>query len=484
MSCARWLPLLLIILFAAPTLGLKEEGATGIVDGPGAAFEVKAPPGWIFDDESCRPETGADVYPVGNSWHGDNGPVIHISVYFKHGRTLEEILAEQAHARKSESTHQDLPTLTTCEARQARVRAFGAVGDRVAHIDAPRVYCEIELSLPDRVGGNQGVAAFEEVVRSVRFLGPDSPEYRAHSEVERILVTTTEMQDILLYMGGGKKLKPSKPDVNIYRTAEGKGYGVVASYASKPTHGDPLIDYRVAWKELVQNGVGAGNAPVPESKTYGHWQVKIGLAEVEREGLESTVMLTVLSGMGKYYSILAIFNDRSFAPELDDFLFPRRLWGFWAAGDRGSRQYLDGELVHTGYSIRQYKFSGDEYVFRGELQLNPDHYVLLNERGTFSVNSNNLTFHSLGGTRLDVNADGGPISSQALEAWARTYTFRLVQIEEAIHGPYLVLTDVGENDIDGAHGKFFPNAFVYIRGYHPGVDPELRAPDFREFWRD
>lgn len=129
---------------------------------------------------------------------------------------------------------------------------------------------------------------------------------------------------------------------------------------------------------------------------------------------------------------------------------------------------MDGQLVKLsddGYASRRYDFGKDTYRFQGEIKLDPDYYVLLNESGTYSVNGNRLTLIGEGGTQRKLDRDGRTITSRSLPAWSRTYTFKMVDVDEAIHGPYLVLGGVEANDIDGAH-DFFPNAFVYVRGYH------------------
>lgn len=74
MPSRLFLSLLLLTLLAGPGFGLVEEGGSEVTLGPGAAFEVTAPAGWIFDNESCRRYfTDVVIYPLGKSWMAATG---------------------------------------------------------------------------------------------------------------------------------------------------------------------------------------------------------------------------------------------------------------------------------------------------------------------------------------------------------------------------------------------------------------------------
>ena len=479
MVSRRWLPLLLVMLFALPVLGLKEEGGDGIVLGPGAAFRVTAPTGWIFDNEGCRHyRIPAVIYPLGGkSWYENDATVIYNFVYDRaQNDGLADFFSQPPRPGEPEVTRQDLPALTTSDGREARIldlRRGGSLS-RVAYIETPKVVSRIVLSAPDQASFDKAVPAFEKVVKSFRLLAADSGEYLACSGADAILGMTAETHDQIVPPKGWKQ-ESGSPGVTIYQRTDGKAYGIISAYAAKPSDGDPQADYQAAWRELAQTTFTAGAAPVPRSSTHRQgWQIRIGETQVERGGQPSSVIVAVFSGFGKYTSILICFNDSSFRSEIEDFLanyvFPSG-WlgsGRWTFRDSRSRQYVDGELVHLGehgYAARSYTFGKDTYRLEAVIQLDSDRSVLLNERGTYSVRGNKLTLNGQGGTQREVRA-GREISSRALSLWDRTYTFKLLEVAEAYHGPYLVLWGVEENDIDGGYSGFIPNAFVYICGYH------------------
>lgn len=483
MILRRWLPLLLVVLSALPVRGLKEEAGAGIVLGPIAAFKVKAPKGWVFDNETHRLYVNASIYPSGKAW-SENAPAINSYIHSKYGHTLDYNMTRELRGEEKnrKSTHRDLPTLTTGDGREARVRDLGKDRSgklvRVAYIDAPEVYCKLVLIAPDQTSFESGVVAFEEVVKSFHFLGPESGEYLASSEARRLLIATTEIRGIPRFvLPQGWQQEHSSAGLSMYRRSSGNAFGLIAAYDSKPSGGDPQADYEAAWKELVSSAFGAGPPPVPESKLdYDGWQVRVGEGAVKRDGRETNIMLAVFSGFGRRASILCLFSDDSFVSELEKMIESVHpygsLRGSWATGSQSSPQYVGGKLVEIGdggYASRCYTFDQDgTYDFLAEIKLDSDHYVLSSERGTYSASGSSLTLHGQGGTRSE-RKDGQVISSRALPAWKRTYTFKLVDIPEAYHGPDLVLEGVEENELDGAYagGTLLPRSFSYTRGYHP-----------------
>jgi len=471
--------LLLVLLFSLPLFGLKEECGEGIVLGYDAAFKVAAPIGWVFDDESCqRDNIPAVIYPVGKEWGVDHMPIISGDLEGKQGRTLDDIISWDGRV-----PHRDLLTLVTSDGREARVlepvaKAEDGTLTRVAYIEAPDAVCQIRLKAPDQASFDKALPVFQEVVQSFRYFGPNSGEYLASSRAKSILLRTTEIQDLVTFSPpeGWNQERAGKSGATIFKRANGRGYGIIAIYPSQPSSGDAQADYEAGWKEVAQNAFAVGSAPAPQSRKRDSCQVRVGQVEVKEGERHSTVMLIVFSGSGKRTSILTSFNDRSLVPEVDDFLkmfytqYTFSSAAGWSAGSKRSQDYVDGQLVNLspdGYSSRNYDFRGNAYEFQGEIKIDSDHYVLVNESGSYFVAGNQLTLVGQGGTRRELNRVGKVVASRPLPAWRRTYTYKMVDIEGAIHGPYLVLRDVEENDVDGCYGNLFPKSFYYVRGYHP-----------------
>lgn len=483
----RWLLLILILVLALPSWGSKEDGGDDrIVLGPGAAFLVTTPTGWIFDNEVYRRDgIPAVLLPAGGgkSWYDNDATVIYNFVY---DRTRNDGLADFYTEPSSKPprpgdpkvTRQDLPAISTSDGREARVQDVrgGPSLTRVAYIETPQVVSRIVLSAPDQASFDRAVPAFEGVVKSFRLLAADSGDYLASSGVNRILGMTAETHDEFGAPEGWKK-ELVQPGVTIYQRVDGKAYGIIAVYAAKPSVGDPLADYEASWRELAQTAFRAGTAPTPKYSVHHHgWQVRIGETGVESGGQSSTLVLAVYSGFGKYTSVLITYNDHSFRPEVDEFIvdyvYPAG-WlsgGPWTFRDQRSHQYVNGALVDLGAgggATRNYTFEKDTYRLEVVIDIDSDHSFLLKETGTYSVSGNKLTLHGRGGTQRELRGGGREVSSRALPIWDRTYTFKLLQTAAgAPHGPGLVLWGVEENDLDGGYSGFIPNAFVYVLGYH------------------
>lgn len=454
---------------------MKQEGGDGLVLGYHAAFKVTAPSGWIFDNESSE-YTPAVIYPNGKSWEGNDAPVISNDIHRKYGSTLEETLL-RLRSGNSGPSPTELPTLATTDGRVARVQQVEKF-QRVAYVDVPEAYCEISLSAPDQASFDKALPAFEEVVKSFRFFGPDSGEYLASSGVRNLLRRTTEARDLLLYAppeGWTKEL--DNPEVRIYRRVKDKTYGLLGVYPRWSSNGSPEADYELAWNELVRSAFGVGSAPAPQSRVQDGCQVKVGQAVVKMGDQQTTVMLAVFTGGGRSTSFLASFNDSSFLADIQSVLNSCHAYytvtgglGQWSAGVGGTQAYVDGrwvQLAEDGFASRRYAFTESSYQFQGEAKLPSGHYILLNESGTYTVSGNHLNMVGQGGTHRELDRDGKPISSRALPPWSRTYTYKMVDIKEAVHGPYLILRGVEENSLDGGYEDFFPNSFIYVRGYHP-----------------
>ncbi|MFN8612994.1 MAG: hypothetical protein U0931_35980 [Vulcanimicrobiota bacterium] len=470
------LSLFLALLFTLPLLGLEEERGEGFVLDSQGAFKLTAPAGWVFDNESSQPHYAAVIYPFGKKWDADDTSVISIDSTSKHGWSLDGIIAVY-----ESSPHQELSHLITSDGRQVRVREFPQEGAgrtaRYAYIDTPGSVCRVTLEAPDRAALDRAVPAFEEVIKSFRFFGTDSGEYLANSGARSILRLTTEVQEHFIYgrPEGWSQEQPGKPGVTIFKRADGSAYGIIAIYAAKPSAGSPQADYEAAWKELAQSAFAVGPAPAPQARLQEGCQVRVGQVTVEEDGRQSTVVLNVFSSWGKRTSVLTRSNNSSLASEIENFI-QSSFYPYYAIPGVGwsaqnysrSQDYVDGQLVKLsdeGYASRHYSFGQRTYEFQGEIKLNADQYILLDESGTYSVDGNKLTLVSQGGIQRKFDGSGRAVSTRSLPSGPRTYTYKVVDIEEAIHGPHLVLGDVPENEIDGCYSGVFPNAFLYVRSH-------------------
>ena len=174
----------LILIFATPAWSSKEEAGAGVVYGPGHAYKLGAPKGWIFDNESGRGQgLHAVIYPAGESWR-ESKVVAYSGVTQKDGGSLQSVIDDDEKKFRLNSPNlivEELPALKTSDDRTAIVRKFR--GDTfgnyelVAYIDTPEVVCQIVLSARNEESFTLGESAFSHIVGSFKFLAVDSDRY-------------------------------------------------------------------------------------------------------------------------------------------------------------------------------------------------------------------------------------------------------------------------------------------------------------------
>ena len=138
----------------------------------------------------------------------------------------------------------------------------------------------------------------------------------------------TEKFDIITYTppkdptGTGWK-KESKQSFVSHITVNQNtgGFCLIALYAAVPGTGTPEKDFAKEWNDLVVTPYHAEKNPKTETQTNADgWKVVSGAAAVQRDNINSYIILSVFSGFGKTVSVLANLNDQSYIAEVDKFL--------------------------------------------------------------------------------------------------------------------------------------------------------------------
>lgn len=93
-------------------------------------------------------------------------------------------------------------------------------------------------------------------------------------------------------------------------------YCVITLYGETPGTGSSKDDFTREWNNLVVKPLGAAANPETETELVEGWTAIAGGAAVDFQGIRSIAFLTVLSGGGKTVSILGLFNDESYLPNL------------------------------------------------------------------------------------------------------------------------------------------------------------------------
>jgi len=95
------------------------------------------------------------------------------------------------------------------------------------------------------------------------------------------------------------------------------GFCIITVYGATPGAGSPTADFTREWKNLVMTNLKAEASPKTETQTADGWTMTAGGAAVEMEGGKALAFLSVFSGSGKTVSVLGVFNEPSYADQLD-----------------------------------------------------------------------------------------------------------------------------------------------------------------------
>lgn len=162
------------LLLTAACLASQVDGGSGIVYGKDYAYFIKAPEGWIFDNESGVSQgLVAVVYPAGSNWR--DAKVVLYSSGTDRLTGLDAVMAQDLKKFQDGNPKlevEDLPPQQTQDGRSARIRRFS--GDRfgneemVAYVDLDATVAEVVLTCnKDPKLFEESVPAFEYMVASL-----------------------------------------------------------------------------------------------------------------------------------------------------------------------------------------------------------------------------------------------------------------------------------------------------------------------------
>ena len=177
-NSARWAALFILILsgslFAA-------EQATTIIYLKDNAISLTAPAGWLIDEESGRPQIQSMFYPAAAEG-GEAESVIYVNTLSRALESnLESLIADDvAHEREQSPKLQVRKgePIRLADGKSATVNHLS--GDKwgnfesIAYIDTPADYVAIVLTSKTEAAHKSAQAAFVELVKSYRVLGPQA----------------------------------------------------------------------------------------------------------------------------------------------------------------------------------------------------------------------------------------------------------------------------------------------------------------------
>jgi hypothetical protein len=149
----------------------------GMVYGPKAAFTIRAPGGWVLDNESgANQGLPCVLYPKGESW-SDARTVMYAKIA---GTKFEDVNAFVALAIKEmEKTHgkpkEKIASGKTADGREYFINEYPATKnysqwERVAYVQLPKAVAYIVFSARDEASYRKNFPALNEVLKSFAYM--------------------------------------------------------------------------------------------------------------------------------------------------------------------------------------------------------------------------------------------------------------------------------------------------------------------------
>lgn len=137
--------------------------------------------------------------------------------------------------------------------------------------------------------------------------------------VPQIVSCQTETLDGIQYTPPQGWTKTAKEGAMVFTNINKgtQGFCILTVYASTASAGSPQKDFANKWQEFVVKPFKAEVSPKIDSQPNGDgWQITVGAAQIEMNGLQAYAVLTVFSGFGKTASVLAILNDQAYLAQM------------------------------------------------------------------------------------------------------------------------------------------------------------------------
>lgn len=179
--------LFLVSLFSSSIIAIAQtskndstEMKTGIVYGKDHAFSVKAPDGWVLDNQSgVQQGIYAVFYPEGGSWE-HSSTVMYVNTASKNvkgNETIQSFITKDSLGFIQDYSDPEikyLPTIWIEDKKEAKVLSFFYSNyDAVAYIDEPKIIAIIIMTSRDKKDFENNLLAFQELVSSYMFLTSD-----------------------------------------------------------------------------------------------------------------------------------------------------------------------------------------------------------------------------------------------------------------------------------------------------------------------
>jgi hypothetical protein len=168
-------------------------------------------------------------------------------------------------------------------------------------------------------------------------------------------LSQTETFDIITYTPPKGFKKDTKNGVITYSkvNATSGSFCVIALYASAASTGDPQKDFKNDWNELVVAPFkGEANPKTETQSTPDGWKAVVGAALVKIDGIDVYIVLTVVSGFGKKFSIRSSLNEQSYVAEIDALIETMKLDKTVKSSDNGNNNTVVAQAAGSKGQFR------------------------------------------------------------------------------------------------------------------------------------
>lgn len=132
------------------------------------------------------------------------------------------------------------------------------------------------------------------------------------------LLAQNETFNIATYTPPNGWEKVAKADAVNYKKIDDNSFCVVTIFESTISNNDATKNFAAAWKQLVATPYKATANPQIETQTTDDgWKVLTAATPVKQNGMDVTMMLTVVSGFGKTMNIRTATNNESYTTDID-----------------------------------------------------------------------------------------------------------------------------------------------------------------------
>ena len=166
---------LLLLLFSASAFAGEET----VIYLRNNAIALSAPTGWVLDEEAGRPRIQAVFYPEGSTF-AEAEAVMYVNTLSRTVEpNLEAFIADDVAREKEDSPNLQVRRAAPVRLSDGKSAIINQLsGDKfgnfesIAYIDSPADYIAIVLTSKTEAGYKKSEAAFLELLKSYRVLGP------------------------------------------------------------------------------------------------------------------------------------------------------------------------------------------------------------------------------------------------------------------------------------------------------------------------